>query len=364
MAKPNLQNITTSGTFQNWFDKSNEIVTLLQTDVITASGSGDTTNGNATLAGDFTASNIIADTLLQSDAIAPQTGGATININGQTKINGTSQDALIISHGGGGQAQFTNGSITWNAGLKNSGGAFIINTGAGADKLSLATNGMLTVPNITVTEDVTANNFIGDGSQLTGVVSSVALDDVTDVTLTNVQGGQVLKYNSSSGKWVNDTDFDGGSNVNAATLDNLDSTQFLRSDANDTYTGDLTVTGAINQTGNLAVDGYVTVTGDITTNYSASDIALKDNLKVIENPLDKISEISGYTFNYKDKPRETIPGVIAQEVEKILPGVVFDHDRNGETYKAVRYDQLIPLLIEGIKDLMEKVNDLEDQLKS
>jgi len=175
-----------------------------------------------------------------------------------------------------------------------------------------------------------------------------------------VQSGQVLKYNGSA--WVNDTDFDSG--TNADTLDNLNSTQFLRSDANDTYTGTLTVTGDINQDGNLAVDGALTVTGDITTAYSSSDLRLKDNLKVIGNPLEKIANISGYTFNYKDKPRETIPGVVAQEVEKILPGVVFDHERDGETYKAVRYDQLIPLLIEGIKELTEKVNDLEGKLNS
>jgi hypothetical protein len=48
----------------------------------------------------------------------------------------------------------------------------------------------------------------------------------------------------------------------------------------------------------------------------------------------------------------------------VLPNVVFDHERNGGTYKAVRYDQLIPLLIESIKELSDKVNDLEDQLKS
>ena len=372
MAKANLQNIATSGTFQNWFDKTNEIVNIIKTDTLTAGG--DTTNGNAILAGNFTATNVIANTLLQTDGIGPKTGGATIQVNADTKINGASQAALIVSHGTGGQAQFTNGSITWNAGLKDSGGNFIIDTGAGDDKFSLATNGMLTVPNVTAIENVTAVSFIGDGSQLTGVVSSVAVNELTDVTITNASSGQVLKYNGTA--WVNDTDFDGGSNVNAQTLDNLDSTAFLRSNANDTYTGTLTVTGDINQTGdlgvigditqagNLAVDGALTVTGDIVTNYSGSDIRLKENLKVIEKPLEKISEISGYTFNYKDKPRETIPGVVAQEVEKVLPNVVFDHERNGGTYKAVRYDQLIPLLIESIKELSDKVNDLEDQLKS
>jgi len=360
MAKANLQSITTSGTFQNWFDKTNELVGILKTDALTAGG--DTTTGNAILAGNFTATNLTATTSLLADAIAPNTGAATIQVNGQTKINGTSQVALIVSHGTGGQAQFTNGSITWNAGLKDSSGNFIIDTGAGADKFSIATNGMLTVPNITVTEDVTARSYYGDGSNLTGVVSSVAVNDISDVTITNASSGQVLKYNGSA--WVNDTDFDGGSNVNAQTLDNLDSTAFLRSNANDTYTGTLTVAGAINQTGTLTVTGSIYATGDVTSKYSASDIALKENLEKIEQPLEKISQISGYTFNYKDNKEERIPGVVAQEVEEILPGLVYDHDRDGGTYKAVRYDKLIPLLIEGIKELKEKVNNLEDQLYS
>lgn len=360
MAKANLQNITTSGTFQNWFDKTNEIVNIIKTDTLTAGG--DTTNGNAILAGNFTATNVIANTLLQADSIGPKTGGATIQVNSNTKINGTSQNALIVSHGTGGQAQFTNGSITWNAGLKDSGGNFIIDTGAGDDKFSLATNGMLTVPNLTAIENVTAVSFIGDGSLLTGVVSSVAVNELTDVTITNASSGQVLKYNGTA--WVNDTDFDGGSNVNAQTLDNLDSTAFLRSNANDTYTGTLTVTGDINQTGQLVVTGNVSATGDITSRYSASDRVLKENLEVIKHPLEKISQINGYTFNYINNPEETIPGVVAQEVEEILPGLVYNHERDGGTYKAVRYDKLIPLLIEGIKELKEKVNDLEDQLKS
>lgn len=363
MAK-NIANINTSDTFQQWLDKTNELATAFRTDVVT-SGSGDSAaNGNAAITGNFTAATFLGD--VQSDAIASETASATIQINSPIKVNGASQTTAIFSNGTGGQAQFTNGSLTWDVGLKDSGGNFIINTGAGADKLSLTSAGTLTVPNlivtedVVVTEDVTANNFIGDGSQLTGVVSSVAIDDISDVTITNVQSGQVLKYNGSA--WVNDTDFDSG--TNADTLDNLDSTDFLRSNANDTYTGTLTVTGDINQTGALTVTGAIRTTGDITTNYSASDLRLKDNLKVIEKPLEKISKINGYTFNYKDKPRETIPGVVAQEVETILPGVVFDHERNGETYKAVRYDQLIPLLIESIKELKEKVNDLENQLNS
>jgi hypothetical protein len=369
MAKPNIQDILITQTFQNWLQKTNEVVEVIRTDAVTAGG--DTTDGDVILTGDITAENVIAGTLLQADNIGPQTGGQPVTINAQTRINGTSQEALIVSNGTGGQITFTNGSLGWAAGLKDNSGDFIIDTGAGADKFNLATNGMLTVPNLTAIEDVTAVNFIGDGSQLTGVVSSVALDDVTDVTLTNVSNGQVLKYSSSQNAWVNDTDFVGeGGGGDADTLGGLAATSFLRSNADDTYTGTLTVTGDIDQTGDhdmtgtLTVTGEILATGDVITAYSASDERLKENLKVIEQPLDKISEISGYTFNYKNKPDETVPGVVAQEVEKILPNVVFDHEREGGTYKAVRYDQIIPLLIEGIKELKEKVNDLEDQLKS
>ena len=357
MAK-NISNVNTSDTFQQWLDKTNAFAQAFRTDVVTTGAGDSAAQGDAEITGNFTAATFLGN--VQTDALASETSSATIQINSPIKVNGASQTTAIFSNGTGGQVQFTNGSITWNAGLENSGGDFIIDTGTSPTKFNLSTAGLLTVPNITVTETCTADTFIGDGSQLTGVVSAVAIDDISDVTITNAQSGQVLKYNGSA--WVNDTDFDSG--TNADTLDNLNSTQFLRSDANDTYTGTLTVTGDINQDGNLAVDGELTVTGDITSAYSSSDLRLKDNLKVIEKPLEKISEINGYTFNYKDKPRETIPGVVAQEVETILPGVVFDHERNGETYKAVRYDQLIPLLIEGIKELKEKVNDLENQLNS
>ena len=357
MAK-NISNVNTSDTFQQWLDKTNAFAQAFRTDVVTTGAGDSAAQGDAEITGNFTAATFLGN--VQTDALASETASATIQINSPIKVNGASQTTAIFSNGTGGQVQFTNGSITWNAGLENSGGDFIIDTGTSPTKFNLSTAGLLTVPNITVTETCTADTFIGDGSQLTGVVSAVAIDDISDVTITNAQSGQVLKYNGSA--WVNDTDFDSG--TNADTLDNLNSTQFLRSDADDTYTGNLTVTGNIEQAGNFAIDGFLTVTGDITSAYSSSDLRLKDNLKVIEKPLEKISEINGYTFNYKDKPRETIPGVVAQEVETILPGVVFDHERNGETYKAVRYDQLIPLLIEGIKELKEKVNDLENQLNS
>ncbi len=88
MAKPSLGNIATTQTFQNWLDKTNEVVDLIKTDVITASGgAGDTTSGNATLAGTLTTTNSTVETLLRTNDIAARTNSA---INFQNAINITS----------------------------------------------------------------------------------------------------------------------------------------------------------------------------------------------------------------------------------------------------------------------------------
>ena len=102
------------------------------------------------------------------------------------------------------------------------------------------------------------------------------------------------------------------------------------------------------------------VKGDIIA-FSSSDKRLKDNIKPIEKPLSKLLGLSGNTFEWNDKsPYEgTDVGVIAQEVEKVLPEVVTTRD-NG--YKAVKYDKLTALLIEAVKELSAKVDNLEQQL--
>ena len=96
--------------------------------------------------------------------------------------------------------------------------------------------------------------------------------------------------------------------------------------------------------------------------YASSDKRLKDNLKPIENSLDKISKLSGYEFDWNDK-QETYQGrdvgVVAQEVEEVIPEIVTTRD-NG--YKAVKYEKLVPLLIESIKELKEEINGLKTKL--
>jgi len=109
--------------------------------------------------------------------------------------------------------------------------------------------------------------------------------------------------------------------------------------------------------------GEIRATGDITAYYS-SDIRLKENIQPIENALEKVNQISGNTYDWKEGYDEIHShkgndiGVIAQEVEAILPQIVTNRD-NG--FKAVQYEKIIPLLIEAIKELSSKIDRLENK---
>ena len=104
--------------------------------------------------------------------------------------------------------------------------------------------------------------------------------------------------------------------------------------------------------------------GDVTTNGNASDERLKENIVPLEQGLETVEQIKTYKFNYKDRPQDTLPGVIAQEIEELIPEVVYDIEMEDDTYKAVRYQQIVPVLINAIKDLSLKVKDLENRLNN
>ena len=105
-----------------------------------------------------------------------------------------------------------------------------------------------------------------------------------------------------------------------------------------------------------------TVKGDIVAFYS-SDERLKTNIKPIDDPLAKVISIGGYTFDWTEESDKegSSTGVIAQEIEKLgLPDLVTTRKKTG--YKAVDYEKLVPLLIEAIKELNTKVDDLQQQI--
>ena len=111
-----------------------------------------------------------------------------------------------------------------------------------------------------------------------------------------------------------------------------------------------------------SITGELRVSDDITAFYS-SDERLKDNVTAIDDPLAKVLSLGGYTFDWNENTTKegSETGVIAQEVEALgLPGLITTRD-NG--YKAVRYEKLVPLLIEAIKELSNKVESLERKVQ-
>jgi len=123
----------------------------------------------------------------------------------------------------------------------------------------------------------------------------------------------------------------------------------------------LYVNGALGVgTSSPTTTGLIRATNDVVAYYS-SDERLKANKFRIESALEKLSHITGYEFDWIEAEgiHENIGhdiGVIAQEIEKVLPEVVTTRD-NG--YKAVKYEKIVVLLIEAIKELQEEVEKLK-----
>ena len=111
-------------------------------------------------------------------------------------------------------------------------------------------------------------------------------------------------------------------------------------------------------TGNLTVTGVFVCNNDVT---AFSDIRLKTNITQLTNALGKLDMINGYNFEYKDRAGEKQVGVIAQEVQTVLPEAVKLTERvfNGEKMLAVNEIKIVPLLIEAIKELKREVDKLK-----
>ena len=99
---------------------------------------------------------------------------------------------------------------------------------------------------------------------------------------------------------------------------------------------------------NISNTGTITASGDIT---AFSDERLKSDIETIDNALDKVMSMRGVSYT---KQAEKGVGVIAQEIEKVLPEVVTD----GE-YKSVAYGNIVGVLIEAIKEQQKQIDELK-----
>ena len=222
-----------------------------------------------------------------------------------------------------------------------------------------------------------SGSFEGDGGQLTNVApiggtnitvtgTTVNLDDSITLTgITATSASFVLQTFESSSTVITS-----GSNIFGD--ENTDTQQFtgslLISGSGVGAGSSIITTGSVNISGSLGVGtaasgvvGAILATNDVVA-FASSDERLKENVEVIGSAVEKVEAINGVSFDWI--PMEGVHvhsghdvGVIAQDVEKVLPELVTTRD-NG--YKAVKYDKLTAVLIQAVKELSNRVKTLEN----
>ena len=107
--------------------------------------------------------------------------------------------------------------------------------------------------------------------------------------------------------------------------------------------------------GGVSVTGTLTASTEVTV---SSDIRLKSNIETIDSALDKVKAMRGVYFDRHDVEDKRSVGVIAQEIQEVMPEVVATDDTE-DKYLSVAYGNLVGVLIEAVKELSDKVEKLE-----
>ena len=291
--------------------------------------------------------------------------GIVTNTTGQLQIQ-TPQFGIV-----GGDAANYNLYCVENAQIQlyYSGDEKLKTTNYGIDITGICTASSFSgsVPSTEITGIITSSNLgngtASDSTYLNGVGqwstinNSILIDSggttkaeatTNGVTITGTLIADII--DGSSGNidlGTADTD----STVAKGTLKVESSTQATAADA----------VAALQVVGGVAIGKKLYVGDDIIA-FNTSDRTLKENIIPIENPLSKVLSISGNTFTWKYNSFAGMndTGVIAQEIEALgLPGITTNRT---DGTKAIRYEKLIPLLIEAVKELSAKVEVLEQKL--
>ena len=209
-------------------------------------------------------------------------------------------------------------------------------TGVGSfttiDVSGITTLSDLEVTGVSTFTDITITGNAGIGSLVVSGVSTF-VGVVTTSDDLHVAGNLT----------VSDTNVTGVATISTLGVTGATTTQFLE------VTGISTLTGYVGVGSGLVITGVCTATDFDST----SDVKLKTNIVPISDALDKLNQIEGVSFNWKTDNKPAL-GVIAQEIEKVLPELV-----HGDDPKTVNYNGIIGLLIEAVKELSDKVEQLE-----
>ncbi len=227
--------------------------------------------------------------------------------------------------------------------------------------MSLTTTGVLTVAG-----SVTAPSFSGDGSGLTNVTASsvgantVGSAQVIDNSLTaadlaaNSVGASEIATNAVRSAEI----LDGQVTLADLAANSVNSSKIV--DASITA-ADL----AANSVGNSELIASPTFTTVYATTFSyTSDRRLKENIEPMLNPLEKVLQLNGVTFDWKSTGEKDV-GFIAQEVEKVDPTLVMTGQsvEGDETeYKSVKYGNIVAITVEAIKELYYELTGIKERV--
>ena len=247
------------------------------------------------------------------------TAGAALTGGGSFDLNRASAKTITINH----QDTSSQGSSN------NSGRTYIQN-------ISLDSYGHVTSIGTATETVVNTNTQRTDAEIRTAVGGSFP-------SFGTAQNGKVLKVSGGNLSWQNDND----STTNPGGSDHQ--VQFNNN-------------GSFGGSANLTFDGTnLSCAGDVVS-YASSDKKLKNNISNISSPIEKIKQINGVNFEWSEKQSVYTGkdvGVLAQDVEKVLPEVVSERE---DGYLAVKYEKIIPLLIEAIKDQQKEIEELKSKL--
>ena len=217
-----------------------------------------------------------------------------------------------------------------------------------------------------VPTDTNTTYTAGTGLALTGTVFSNTITNNNQLTngaayitsSASISGNAATATALQTARTINTVSFDGTANI-SLSLANLGFTG--ASNANYITNNNQLTNGA----------GYTTYTSNQATNTSSSvtfssvtaatfnttsDIRLKDNIRTFESAMDVVSQLRGVRFAWKETGVETV-GLIAQEVEKVLPELIGTNADTG--LKSVSYANMVAVLIEAVKELKAEIEELK-----
>jgi len=232
------------------------------------------------------------------------------------------------------------------------------NSGEGATPTIGLTNNSTTIGSTAISLGSSATTIAGltsvTSTGFTGALTGNASTATTLATARNING---VSFNGSADITVTAAagTLSGATLASGVTASSLTSVGTLTS---------LTVSGAT-ATGALTVTGAVTATGDITA-FFTSDKRHKNNIQTIPNALEKVTKLNGVTWEWNDDVNEVTKstpktGLIAQEVQEVLPEVVKTRD---DGFLALDYSKMMGLMVEAIKEQQIQIEELKAQIGS